>query len=303
MNRVHAIVSRMAKKTIVTHDGKFHADDVFAVAALLLVEPSAQIVRTRNAERIQKSDIVVDVGGVYDERTNRFDHHQVGGAGARENGIPYAAFGLVWKKFGQVLGKNAGVALQVDTALVVPIDANDNGIDLSTPTEASLSPYEIADAIRAFIPTWLEEETDVDAAFCETVSFAQKIIEREMKRAEAILAGEYQVEQIYAASEDKRLIILDEDFSWKDTLAKFPEPLYVVHPQNGTWRLYCVRGNPHQFVNRKDLPEKWAGLRDAELAKLTGVPDALFVHRNRFMAVAKSKEGALALAKLALQSR
>ncbi|MEK7088001.1 MAG: MYG1 family protein, partial [Patescibacteria group bacterium] len=43
-------------------------------------------------------------------------------------------------------------------------------------------------------------------------------------------------------------------------------------------------------------------LRDAKLAEVTGVPDAVFAHRNRFMAVARSKEGAIALAKLALQS-
>ena len=53
-------------------------------------------------------------------------------------------------------------------------------------------------------------------------------------------------------------------------------------------------------MNRRDLPEGWAGLRDKELARVTGVSDAVFAHRNRFMAVAKSKEGAIALAKLAL---
>lgn len=37
--------------------------------------------------------MVVDIGGVYDLETNHFDHHQIGGAGKRENGIPYAAIG------------------------------------------------------------------------------------------------------------------------------------------------------------------------------------------------------------------
>ena len=64
----------------------------------------------------------------------------------------------------------------------------------------------------------------------------------------------------------------------------------------------AVRDNPHQFKNRKDLPAEWAGLRDAELARVTGVADAVFCHRNRFMAVARTKEGAVALAKLALKT-
>ena len=57
------------------------------------------------------------------------------------------------------------------------------------------------------------------------------------------------------------------------------------------------------FEDRMKLPAAWAGLRDEELAKVTGVPDAVFCHRALFLAVAKSKEGALALAKLALSNQ
>ncbi len=45
-----------------------------------------------------------------------------------------------------------------------------------------------------------------------------------------------------------------------------------------------------EFANRKDLPEAWAGRADAELAEVTGVPDARFCHAGRFMAVAGSRE-------------
>ena len=286
--------------TIATHSGKFHADDVFAVAALLLIFPDGVAVRTRDEQTIAASDIVVDVGGIYDETRNRLDHHQIGGAGARENGIPYASFGLVWKKFGMQLCSNPVISDRVDEVLVPPIDANDNGLDLIVPKYSGISPYEVSDAVRAFIPTWLESGLSVDACFAESVSCAKRIISREIKRAEAAIAGKREVEKLYAKTPDKRLIVLPEDYSWKETLSKFPEPLFVVHPQNDTWRLYAVRDNPHQFANRKDLPEAWAGLRDEEIAKVSGVPDATFVHRNRFMAVAKTKEGALALAKLAL---
>lgn len=287
---------------IATHNGKFHADDVFAVAALLLLKKDASVVRTRDEAELAKADIVVDVGGVYDDAKNHFDHHQIGGAGMRANGTPYAAFGLVWQKFGTELAGSGEVATQVDTVLVLPIDANDNGIDLSVPKIASLSPYDISDAIRAFVPTWQEGQDTIDVVFDEAVSFAKRIIVREIKRAEAIVAGQRKVTEAYRTSPDKRLILLDGDYSWKDTLAGLPEPLFVIHPQGETWRLYSVRDNPHVFVNRKDLPEKWAGLRNEELAKVTGVPDAVFCHRNRFLAAARSKEGALALAKLALSS-
>ena len=47
------------------------------------------------------------------------------------------------------------------------------------------------------------------------------------------------------------------------------------------------------------MPDKILGWITDEI---TGVPDAVFVHSKRFMASAKSKEGALKLAKMALDS-
>jgi len=55
-------------------------------------------------------------------------------------------------------------------------------------------------------------------------------------------------------------------------------------------------------VNRKNFPKLWAGLRDEELQNVTGVPDAIFCHRGLFLAIAKSKEGAIKLAQIAVES-
>jgi len=118
----------MTDKTIVTHDGNFHADDVFSIAALKHIFPSFKLIRTRDLELIAKADIVVDVGGEYDPDTDRFDHHQRGGAGERENGIPYSSFGLIWQKYGlEICEGNQDVANAVDSGLVSTIDAIDCG--------------------------------------------------------------------------------------------------------------------------------------------------------------------------------
>jgi hypothetical protein len=55
-------------KTVVTHNGKFHPDDVFAVATIMLVEgnENVTVVRTREKAVISGADWVVDVGGEYD---------------------------------------------------------------------------------------------------------------------------------------------------------------------------------------------------------------------------------------------
>lgn len=61
-------------KTILTHSGSFQADDIFAVAILLLALGESKVVRTRDKDQIATADYVVDVGMIYDPAKNRFDH-------------------------------------------------------------------------------------------------------------------------------------------------------------------------------------------------------------------------------------
>ena len=72
-----------AKKQLVspkigTHNGTFHCDEVLACFMLkqLPEYKHADVVRTRNPEELSKCDVVVDVGGIYDADTHRYDHHQ-----------------------------------------------------------------------------------------------------------------------------------------------------------------------------------------------------------------------------------
>ena len=71
-----------------THGGKFHADDVFATALLMIVRPDIKVTR---------GFVVPDGfdGIVYDVGCGMFDHHQEPRE-SRPNGVPYAAFGLLW---------------------------------------------------------------------------------------------------------------------------------------------------------------------------------------------------------------
>ena len=80
-----------------THSGKFHADDVFSAALLLYLNPEITIIRG-NKVPDDYEGIVFDIG------RGEFDHHQKDSR-IRENGIPYAAFGLLWEVLGEeILG-------------------------------------------------------------------------------------------------------------------------------------------------------------------------------------------------------
>jgi uncharacterized UPF0160 family protein len=293
------------KKKIITHDGKFHADDIFACAMICLLldqeGESYTIVRTRDESLIRAADIVLDVGGIFDPGTQRFDHHQIGGAGMRENGIPYAAAGLVWKTYGARLAHTTEAAAILDASLVQSIDADDNGYSLIE-LKHGIRPYRLQETLYAFRPSWKEEQ-DFDTAFFKLVSLAKEILIREIVHATDGLLATTEVHKAYEAAQDKRIIELSTNYPFQKTLTSLPEPLYEVNERpTGGWKVEAVAKNPNTFELRKPMPEVWAGLRDEELAKVSGVPDAVFCHNGRFMAVAKTREGALALARKAVEA-
>ncbi len=310
MNYLKNIIMSNNNKVVklITHNGAFHADDIFSAAALgMMLEregESYEIIRSRDPEALKTGDYLFDVGGIYDENANRFDHHQIGGAGQGPQGIEYSSFGLVWKKFGEKLAGSKRAAEIIQKKLCAPVDAADNGIDLAIP-KSEITPYYIQTFFHSMVPTWKEDDSKTDEIFLDCVSFARKIIDREILQAQSFLEGEKDVLEAYETSKDKRIIILDKNYPFEHiVLVNFSEPLYVVFPRkagNG-WGVKAVRKNPQNFENRKDLPSSWAGLTDQELQKVTGVPDAVFCHRALFMASALSKEGAIKLAQIAVES-
>ncbi len=291
-------------KKLVTHSGSFQSDDIFAAAAIaLMLEQSGEqyeIIRTRDPEIIKTGDYVFDVGGIHDESINRFDHHQIGGAGQGLDNVEYAAFGLVWKKFGKVVAGGEEAAEIINKRLATPIDAWDNGMDL-VENKYNVSPYYIQHFFIAMVPTWREENLTNDEMFLKSVEIAKIILTREITHARDALIAEEKVIDAYQNSKDKKIIILDKQYPHEYTLNKFPEPLFVIYPRpDGTWGARAVRKDPKTFDNRKDFPKAWAGLREEEMEKISGVAGAIFCHRGLFLAVAKSREGAIKLAQLAL---
>lgn len=69
----------VASNTIGTHSGTFHCDEILA-CYLLSKHPDFAghtVLRTRDQSLLDKCDIVVDVGSIFDPSKKRFDHHQV----------------------------------------------------------------------------------------------------------------------------------------------------------------------------------------------------------------------------------
>lgn len=288
----------MNNKTIATHNGNFHADDVFSVAAFKKILPAFKLIRTRDLKLIAKADIVIDVGCEHNPNTDRFDHHQRGGAGKRNNGIPYSSFGLIWKKYGiEICQGNQEVAASVDVNLVSTIDAIDCGY-----VDGEFEGVSLSQTIAMFNPTW-NEESHVDTCFDEAVNFASHVLNRFIASAIGEISAEKVVARAIDTAEDPRVIVFKKSIPWKRRVqALSEEALYAVYPsQTGQWRVQAIPLEPGSFVHRKSLPEKWGGLSGKELRNVTGIDDAIFCHDGLFTAGAESFESAMKMAAIALK--
>lgn len=289
---------------IATHDGSFHADEVFAIAALGLLGEPIEVLRTRDRSVLASADLRVDVGFRYDPDTGDFDHHQREFDGVRENGIRYASFGLIWREFGaRVCDGDEEVAAAVDATLVQGVDANDTGQQLSESLVDGVYPLTVNGVVGGFNARWDETLAPEQERlrFDEAVDLARGILAREVLSAASGRRSARIVQEAIAAAVDPRLIEIGVNAPWKQVLVPAaPEALYIIYPKRQGFGLEAVPRELGSFENRRDLPAAWGGLEGDDLVAVTGVSDALFCHAKRFLVVASSHEGIEQLARLAL---
>lgn len=303
-------------KKIVTHGINFHNDDLFATATLMFLlkkrKEEFNLVRVKdfNPEAWKDADFILDIGRVYDEEANRFDHHQEGGAGERENGIPYATFGLIWKKFGKEIAGSEEVANYVDRKIVQPIDAEDNGIELYEGLKfEKVSPFVIQEFFYIFCDKAGREfdatgdEGAYDREFERLLPIAESIVVELIEKGKFKIAAREEAQKLLDKAEDKRVIIMDKFLGFD--FSEFPEPLLTIYPDRRTKGHWCAKtvkksDRKDSFEARMYFPKEWAGKNGEEFVNISGVKDAYFCHNARFLAVAGSKEGILKLVEKAL---
>jgi uncharacterized UPF0160 family protein len=294
---------------VVTHGDDFHADDVFACATLSLWAEKTgnklKIIRNRKKDIIGKGDIVVDVGGIYDPDKNKFDHHQKGRAGAHDGGIPYASFGLVWKKYGEMVSGGKEIADKIEKNLVVPIDARDNGINISKINELGIVDHRTSDMICNFNLTWSENKNLLFKQFEKALYFAKEILIREVVWTGALIEDGKATETAIREQNEPEILILNKNIEWHEAVSKNQKIKLVIYPrkEESKWCIQVGRDNLQDYnSDRINFPESWHGLKDEELGAVSGIKDAVFCTIGGWFAVAKSKEGAIEMANKTLQN-
>ena len=264
MNQLLEMI-RQKDASAFTHSGKFHADDVFSSALLLYLNPEITITRG-NKVPDDFDGIVFDIG------RGRYDHHQKDSR-IRENGISYAAFGLLWEDLGcEILGDE--LAEKFDEAFVQPLDNNDNTGEKN----------ELASLIGSFNPSW-DENGGTDEAFFRAVSVAGMILENKFARYLGNERADKRIEEVLETRDqtgDSRILVLPEFIPCQKRLSE-TEVAFVIFPSNRGG--YCIQPQKKEYsLNYKcSFPSEWLGLENEELQKETGLSSATFCHKGGFL--------------------
>ena len=297
------MIDEKSIKTIGTHNGKFHADDVMATAMLKLLLGDIKVIRTRDEEMLNKLDFV------YDICLGEFDHHQLDKE-VRENSIPYAASGLVWREFGsRIIQKFSSkfdendiifIFDYIDKNLVQGIDATDNGVDIKTEIKVT----SISDIVQCFNPSW-DSNDSKDEAFEEAVGYCFEVIKRMISRQVSVINARIIVDEAFENRTINEIMVLEKGCPWLQQLLKTDidsEVLFVISPGDARadYKIQTVKKTPGTFEARRDILESIRGKSSEEINSIIKIDDAIFCHKAGFIASAKSLESVFKIAKLSI---
>ncbi|MDL2402576.1 MYG1 family protein [Rhizobium mayense] len=302
----------MIPEFLVTHSGGFHADELLSSVILTRLFPQARLIRSRESEWITAGTdrIIYDVGGAYDAAAQIFDHHQRG-APLREDGQPYSSFGLIWKHYGRDYLAASGlpaahieaVHASFDTSFVLPVDLVDNGV-LSPSVAGPLAGFTLPALLETLKPVFDEVDPQAeDRGFQNALAIARSLVEAKIAQSAAKLRAEAIVLQAIEDAGQGRILELPMGMPFRPAIVKAGADhlLFVVHPRAKDWCVTGIRRADDVFALRADLPAAWAGLTNGDLEAACGIDGASFCHNGRFIAAAKTREAALAMAELAVR--
>jgi uncharacterized UPF0160 family protein len=278
---------------LVTHDGKFHTDDVFASAILTAIYPDAELIRSRDPKVIDAGSIVYDVGGQYDPTTERYDHHMTveQGAPVRSTGGKYSSVGLIWRFYhhefithclGDTRGVDFPAVFQAIDQIIATIDAVDNG------EYFVLQPISIFDVIST-----LSHANEFDLA----VEVAYKYLRTKVIYEAERISIRKRIDEAWTNRfSDHTLIVSEGPVDGEYVYDSYPSVLFIIQSKpDGSHRLSCVT-RPNSFENKRDLPKEWL---DPLWFRDNGIQDMRFVHPGLFTAGFGSLETVTKMAKYA----
>lgn len=269
-------INLQAITVLITHAGVFHADDVFTTAWLRLLGVTAPVQHVNQVPTGISNALVYDVGN------GEYDHHRDNKL-VRSNGVPYAAFGLVFRDTWSLVFTE-DEAKGFDKAFIQGLDASDNGY---VPKGEIRRVNPLATVISAFNPNW-NEDADVNDQFEAAVEMAKTILDREIRRIQSTSAAREIADKAIASKQ--RIVFFDHyapiAFALRDSIVE-----WMGYPSiRGGYALCSILDSQKQ--NKALIPVQLRGKPANEL------PSGMtFCHSSGFLASFDSADSARSFAK------
>ncbi|KAL7721291.1 Metal-dependent protein hydrolase [Entamoeba marina] len=327
----------MLKGIVGTHATNFHCDDVTSAVLLKFTNyfKNHKIIRSLNMDELAKCELVFDVGGVYDPSTNRYDHHQrtFNETFSALHTVKLSSCGLLFKHFGHEIVTNmiimhdpyknvpqdsiSWLTLKLYNTFILPIDANDNGIDALPGKPLFVDGTGLSSRVANL------NSKGYGAMKLDSFVKAQELVKEELLNCFRwiyfkVLPSVQPVKQVFSDrfkyDQEGRIMVMNCRGSWKECLSELEDEeklrgidkpvLYVIDFNNSRDQWGCIatplfKGS---FEMKKPFPPAWRGLRDDELTRVCGVPDSVFVHSSGFLACNKTFDGIFKMTQLAADS-
>jgi uncharacterized UPF0160 family protein len=243
--------------TLVTHNGKFHPDEVVAVSLLNLFGFKYNLTRTRNQEKIERADLSIDVGGAYSPTGGQFDHHQFN-EGASNYGKSSAGLIFDW------LIEEASEKI---TSFVASVDARDTRIGEVDPRWGSIL-QGITDINHIDVDGEAQDERFELVVFLTTQILRDLLDDKDLRdsRVQLLRLADETKKEKEATFAKRR----EESFFFNGVLYGefFPEWVDDVTPENP---IFVLRDKKGVKV-----------MTNTDFCRIVDIEDATFVHPNGF---------------------
>ncbi|XP_073973730.1 MYG1 exonuclease [Rhodnius prolixus] len=312
--------------TIGTHNGVFHCDEVLGCAMLKILRPGAQIIRTRDEDKLAKCDIVIDVGSIYDLEKLRFDHHQRDFNHTMSTLIPnkkwtikLSSAGLVYCHYGKdilrALVKNINESDleklfdRMYESFIQEIDAIDNGIPICEGQANYTINTNLSARVKRLNKRWNQDDFNEEKAFSDAMNMVSKEFEGQVSYyvKDWLPARDIVLQAInnrFKIHLSGSIIHLSQNCPWKGHFFDLEKELnlpptikfVLFDGGQGMWRVQAVSLDEDSFLLRVPLLESWRGLREDKLFQVSGIEGIKFVHSSGFIGGNSSMQGALEMA-------
>lgn len=278
---------------VITHNGAFHADEVFAVALLDLVRKNKWkfgghemmiLNRSRNLEEIAKykeeepETFILDVGGKYDPDNFCFDHHHNGNMPATN---------LLLFDWLQKEGKLSFIS--EDKRVLKRIKSFLFGIsDFDTNNENILNEWKVfgekrcnynkdvfyrtvSDVISGFNRD-INNDSEQMSAFHNAKNFAETVLENEIYNAKQFIKSLDEMEADLKFDDGVLAVFSKYNMVWKDSKRWF----YAIMPNTQGYMFLTIDSEKHPLPSKEDM--------------LKVADDLIFRHEGNFIAVFKTED-------------